>query len=131
MTEAEAVVLTLEELKTCMEYWQRALRMQDWKIELQIVPRKDFIDDQRTASSSWWQRCKDGEIKVLSETSYKSEAFIDPQDMEVSLVHELLHGQLDRLDIEAAGLRRDALEQAITLTAQALVKLRRQAAAAS
>ena len=128
----EPVILTLPQLQDALAYWQRALRLQDWDITLAIKRRNKWEGGTTSvASSDWHIRSRHGSIDILDPDDYEAEGFYEKQDMESSLVHELLHGLFheDFIAVEKTGLQRDLFEAAIETTARALVRLKRQLAA--
>ena len=128
----EPVILTLPQLQDALAYWQRALRLQDWDITLAITRRKDWKGSASgTAISDWHIPTGHANMHLLNADDYAADSFVEPQDMEVDLVHEMLHGHFHEtvISVEEQGIRRDLFEAAIETTARALVRLKRGLAA--
>jgi hypothetical protein len=122
--------LTDDELKKRCAYWQKMLRLQDWCVDVRYVGT-DEVPDHAAGACEVHQDGKLATVKILAreaynETSQMMRAFgFDP---EATLVHELLHIHFDKLlNSEADEHEAVMQEQAIELTAQALVKLSRGA----
>ena len=123
-----SVILTQPQLEECLAYWQRELRLQDWDIKLEFA-RRHVMETDASAQSQWWSLDKSGRIKMLDSHDYEGAGWVNPQDMESDLVHELLHCHLrsKELEIPESGSKHDALEVAIEMLTQALVRLKREA----
>ena len=112
------------ELDELLAYWQPILRLRDWKVSAV------FADQTATQACSATTRIHVGHKSAKVYICEPSQ--IDPdwqgvRDIEVTLVHELLHLHAATFDeVLKEGTRgHDHLEQMIELTAQALVKARR------
>lgn len=83
------------ELHKQLAYWQKALYLQDWTVELRIVRQWEMESPQTLAQCHWFLERKDAIISVLAPTDLSglSERFIKGEecDYDISLVHELLH----------------------------------------
>ena len=107
-----------EQLKYLCQTWQNILGLSHWNIDVKIVPGAEINDN-----------CGQNDYKIADEMSLiRLEAPEDyhgyfPYDMEVVLVHELLHLVLDM----ASGIEMNYLlyEQALTRIARAMVYLKR------
>lgn len=119
----KSVTFTEQELCELCSEWQETLKLQDWEVGLAIAREIDF-KRQVQAECSWVLPKKMALIKIIDPIDYHNEVFL--QDMEVSLVHELLHlhyAPFDNFDNES--LECVCMEQSIDLIAKALVKLKR------
>jgi hypothetical protein len=85
----EEVILTQEELEQNLQEWQKRLRLQDWIIDAKIKRDRDLPGNVE-ASVNWVLTKKMASISILDPMDYPPDAMV-PQDMENSLVHELLH----------------------------------------
>lgn len=132
---SEPVILTEDELRDCCAEWQRVLGLQDWRVIVKLV---------RFAAYGSEQVSKAGEVKVNNE---KREALIritdpedyalqcdadfeKPQDMERTLVHELLHLHFAPLwHVIKGDVENRFEEHAVNALSIALVTLKRKAIA--
>lgn len=121
-------ILTLDELKELCARWQEILRLQDWNIEIRISRGRDFEGEGESCGQVRWQLSrKEALIRILDPSDYSPDC-IFPQDMERTLVHELLHLHFAAISNKAhdAGLDIDVdLEQAMHCIDGALANLRR------
>ncbi len=120
--------MTDHELKALLPEWQQRLRLQDWDVSLKFEKYSEGLGNVRMCA-----KYKSAEIII------REPAFIDPdelgnKDLEVTLVHELLHVQAGHLTHFLAEKQNDRyydeMERLVELTALALVKLKRGEAAA-
>jgi hypothetical protein len=116
MTELE-----LQEL--CAE-WQKRLGLSYWKITANFARHYEFDDDSE-AKATYIMGQEKAIIKVMSPNDYNS---LYPQDIEESLVHELIHILYAPLapDGGFSGIQQTFEEQFINRTASALVTLKRE-----
>jgi len=119
------VNLTLEQAVERLAYWQGVLRLLDWKIQVQILPR--YLIGDRVGATEW-NDLRDARISLLHWEELNPSA-LENTDMEITLVHELLHLRFrDSVKglIPDDSLHHDALEAAIEAVAQALVEMDRE-----
>jgi hypothetical protein len=116
--------LTNEEVKTKAEdltkYWQRQLRLEDWDITI-VVPEHD-----PRCYAEIVHHVGHGTAKI----TLRNPAICPPDlagnpDLEISLVHELLHLRFAFVGIKKETPEEDLHELGIERTAQALVLLNR------
>jgi len=110
--------MTNEELQALCLEWQNILRLKDWEIKCNLVRRGVFERPWKFGSSNFNKEHKAATIKVMIEDD-KWDCDIWDYDVEFALVHELIHILFPMLD----GDEQD--EHSITMTASALVKLKR------
>jgi hypothetical protein len=113
-------IVTDTQVHDWLHLWQKRLRLEDWKIEVKIVRVWDLeqvtlghIDcsvPHRTAT-----------IKVMNPADYELPQDKIPADMELSIVHELVHLHLSALPLNKSS--RNAEEQVVSMIADALVDL--------
>lgn len=110
-------------LQSDLLFWQDRLRLRDWEIRLTIGHHFGKVGTCRKLSDY-----KDAEIQILHPTAI-CPTWMGNNDLEVTLVHELLHLQGESLDdfIATSERWKDHQERFIELTAIALVRLRREA----
>lgn len=82
------VVYTNERLEEKLAYWQKRLRLSDWIIKIDIARQKEFSASDRIGEIAYNVYTKTAHIKILDPVDYDD---WDKQDMERTLVHELVH----------------------------------------
>ncbi len=125
----QEVILTEDELRQlCVEY-QKILRLQDWRTKVKIARNYDFDKPDCEGQVHYTLARKEALVYVLDHLDYEpTQAF--PQDMETTLVHELIHLHFaeisDKCEAAAVDIH-TPLEQAIQSLAEAIAGLRRAA----
>lgn len=126
-------ILTTDQLQERCLYWQERLRLRDWDVVVEVVraarlqaPGTGFLD----GSCDWTLSNKTAYIRILDPVDYPEDAF-EPQDMEQTLVHELLHIHFapffeGLVTSETKDLEQIAKETAIEMIARALVQVSRE-----
>ncbi|HEY3269440.1 MAG TPA: hypothetical protein VGM37_21205 [Armatimonadota bacterium] len=117
--------LSLEEVRELCALWQKRLRLQDWLVAVRIVPHWNMERDSEGRCDATLSR-KMAIIDIL-EPGHLYEGGLWPNDMERTLVHELLHLHFSPFEAEIGTPADAAQEQAIDLIAGALVDLARSA----
>ena len=102
--------------------WQKRLKLENWKIGLQLVRPAD-LKPKTLGNIHWDADTRSATIKVLSPLDYKMEFTDALRDMEFTVVHELVHLQLSSLPRNEAS--RSAEEKAVNTLTQALLDLDR------
>jgi hypothetical protein len=113
------VIFNDEQLQKKLKEWQKRLRLQDWLIKARICRSHELPDVMAVPTLPK----KMALIKILDHNDYDPTC-VFPQDMEDSLVHELLH-----LHFAPLGLDDDKyieLEQAIESIASGLISALRE-----
>ena len=102
--------------------WQQRLSLQDWKITI-IMSHPSDLKPKTLGNIHWDSDQKSAVIRVLDASDYKLpyKAMLD--DMEFTVVHELIHLELASLPRSEAS-RRDE-EHAVNRITDALLKLDR------
>ena len=119
-------ILTQPELEQLLRYWQERLKIQYWDIRIGIYRARDFVKQNCRAEVSYTVSNATAILRIMDPIDYDRDLW--PQDMEVSLVHELLHLRFCEADVtKADSLEELMLERAIEHTAEALVHLKREA----
>ena len=113
-------VVTEEQTQDWLRVWQKRLRLDDWKIEVKIV-RIWELEHGTLGHIDWSTPRKSAVIKVLNPADYELPPDKIPADMELSIVHELVHLHLSVLPLSKTS--RGAEEQVVTMIADALVSL--------
>ena|SRR3990167_3747235 len=115
-----------DELQLVCAEWQKRLRLQDWVVKAIIARNKDLLEKTQ-GTCSWVIQKKMATILILDPIDYPEDT-IHPQDMEQTLVHELLHLHFAPFDDETGTPKEIAIEQATDCIAYALVNLHRDKA---
>lgn len=120
------VTFALEELKKLCQEWQERLRLQHWTIALTISREKDFKLVGAQGECCWTQSTALATIKLIDPIDYPESPF--KYDMEIVLVHELLHLHFCPFDdcTDINDLKDIMLERAIDHIARALVETKRK-----
>lgn len=117
---------TDDEVQEACEKWKKILRLQDWVTKSGIYRERDMRLDGCNGECEWQLKTKIATIRILDPIDYPENLIIE-QDMEKTLVHELLHLHFAPLyaDTDDKSID-DAQEQAIDCIANALVNLNRK-----
>lgn len=117
------------ELQSLLKEWQKTLRMQDWDFKLSVVKQYD-IPNEAQAWCKFVLAKRATIIKILHPDDYDPST-MGSQDMEKSLVHEMLHPLMAQFESGESNTQGTmewiAKEQVIDFIAQALVGLKRRA----
>lgn len=122
--------MSVEEAVASCDRWQKVLRLQDWDIVLEIVRRHKMASPTCVGQTEMdcYHRAM---IKLCDPVDLMSEDWDANKDMELTLVHELVH--MHMYDIRIKEERHGetttewlAAERAIDMLAGALVKLSRE-----
>jgi hypothetical protein len=121
-----AIERDVAELEAACAWWQKALRLQDWKVRVRWADL-ELAKAGRSAQVEWEAKHKEATIDVMVPELYPEDWSEDARDWRTHLVHELLH-----LHFLAFAANEDtpedmAQEQAIEFIAQALTRLKREA----
>jgi hypothetical protein len=107
----------------CVE-WQSILHLQAWDIVVKICRNGEFEDKDCVGENLWDLRVCKSFIRILDPIDYKSSSW--GYDMEVCLVHELLHLHFMSFQPKDDGLEHDFMESVIERLASVLVDLKRK-----
>jgi hypothetical protein len=103
--------------------WQQRLNLQDWRISI-IMSHPSDLKPKTLGNIHWDADKKSAVIRVLDATDYRMSFREMLEDMEFTVVHELIHLELSSLPRSDAS-RRDE-EHAVNQIADALLKLDRK-----
>ena len=117
--EREAGRFVAQRLKT----WQDRMNLKDWDIRVELV-RADRLEPKTLGNIHWDTDVKSAIIMVLSPRDYKLPFKPMLEDMEFTVVHELVHLELASLPRSDASRRVE--EHAVNEIATALLKLARR-----
>ena len=110
--------MTTRELRELLAFWQPALRLADWDIEVHARTRKSLNGDDGEAAI--YPEIKEAEIGVVSTKPSSAYA-----DHETILVHELLHCYFERLRNDSTD---GEVERIVEDLSKAIVRIQRNAA---
>ena len=117
--------LSLEQLKVLCQDWQEKLGLLHWTIGLRICKSGDMSSQNVQATNKISLTAESALISILDNSDYPDSPF--EQDMEVSLVHELLHIPLTYFVKTKVNTLEDVLLEAfIERVAKLLVKQSRE-----
>ena len=103
--------------------WQQRLKLQDWKISILMAHPTD-LKPKTLGNIHWDADKKSAVIRVLDASDYQLACHDMLDDMEFTVVHELIHLELSSLPRSEAS-RRDE-EYAVNQIADALLALDRR-----
>jgi hypothetical protein len=106
-----------------VQLWQDRLNLKDWDIRFQLV-RRDKLEPKTLGNINWDADVKVAKISVLSTYDYNLPYRAMLDDMEFTVVHEMVHLQLASLPRSEASRRVE--EHAVNELASALLKLAKQ-----
>lgn len=93
---AQETSVTQAQLDRWLRLWQQRLALQEWKIDARIVRQRDLNPDT-LGNLKWTSTSHTAAIKVLDPRDYDMPAEQIPQDIERTVVHELVHLELSVL----------------------------------
>ena len=103
--------------------WQQRLKLQDWRISIALTPRNDL--KAKTLGGIRWDKTKKSAVMwVLDPADYRLPFREMLDDMEFTIVHELVHLELASLPRSEAS--RSTEEHAVNGIASALLGLDRK-----
>ena len=118
-----SVIFTQETLKSALAEWQKRLRLDAWDVRIGIHRERTFDGGGRSGEISYSIESGKAVIKLLDPVDYPDEDF--PQDMEATLVHELLHLKFAAFTPQDDTLEHRLFEQTVESMANLLVALKR------
>lgn len=106
-----------------LSVWARRLNLEEWRISV-ILTRRDDLKANTLGGIRWDKGKKSAVIKVQDPADYRLPFVEMLDDMELTIVHELVHLELSSLPRSEAS--RSTEEHAVNGIAGALLKLDRQ-----
>lgn len=126
MTEVGRAAIAEEFLSERLDLWKQRLKLEDWRIALEMVGPDDLRSG--TLGNIRWDfddgTGKTATIRVLNVTAYGSPLDETLDDMEFTVVHELLHLAFAKLPRSDAS--RSDEEHAVNQVTEALLHLERR-----
>jgi hypothetical protein len=89
------------DVRQWLRVWQSRLGLSDWNVEVKIVRISDLNPDT-LGHLKWNSENRTATIKVLDPVDYDLPVSRIPEDIEITIVHELLHLQLSVLPRDKA-----------------------------
>lgn len=103
--------------------WRQRLKLEDWQI-LVVFTRRTDLKSGTLGGIRWDRKKKSATISVLDPSEYRTPVREMLDDMEFTIVHELVHLQLASLPRSEAS--RSSEEHAVNRITEALLDLDRQ-----
>ena len=126
MYEPIEVILTEDELRAHLVFWQRHLRLQDWDIKVVIVRASGMTSKWNSGEMGTSECNKECKIEIMHPEDFQKDNLMQNLlDMEYVLVHELVHIHFEAFKTKEDTGERMAEEQAVNALSKALVGLRR------
>lgn len=125
MTRSEKHIFNHNRLEELLEEWKGILHLEQWDTELIIIRQKDFLEEDNQGEITFSKVGCQAIIRILDPVDWVDTPF--KQDMEKTLVHELLH--LVYADFEPEdqnSLQYTLWHRSINSTARVLVSLKRK-----
>jgi len=107
-------------VKDKLQFWQKRLNLEQWEINVQLV-RNTSLKPKTLGNIHWDASTMQATIDVQSSYDYKLPFQEMLDDMEFTVVHELVHLQLSSLPRSEAS--RSAEEHAVNEITQAFLNL--------
>jgi hypothetical protein len=112
-----------EVLSHKLAIWQRRLKLDDWKISI-VMSRLSELKPRTLGNINWDAPKRTAVIRVLDAADYRLACPAMLDDMEFTVVHELIHLELSSLPRSQAS--RSEEEHAVNRIAGALLQLDRR-----
>ena len=106
-----------------LELWQERLKLSDWRITWAMARRSD-LKPNTVGQIHWDKPSKSASILVLDPSDYRMPQNAMLDDMELTIIHELVHLKLTSLPHSEAS--RGSEEEAVNGLSEALFALEHQ-----
>lgn len=117
--------LDLPQLEQLKNEWQKILSLESWDIRVCVTRRKQMPDTTCDGTNLFNQDHELAMINIVDPQDYESDLGAE-QDMEETLLHELLHLVLSRCaPDENDALRMSLFEQSINRLSRAFIRIKR------
>ena len=84
-----------------LPYWQKRLQLQDWNVYI-LLSRPTDLRPGTLGNIHWDTEKKSATIRVMDASGYTSDVTAMLKDMQVTVVHELVHLELASLPVSDA-----------------------------
>lgn len=118
------IINSQEELEKLGHEWQERLALQNWNICFRLCKLNDLDLKNVDGENSWTRSNMTSIIDILKYGEVNNDCF--PYDMELVLVHELLHLHFAVLWPDNGAEEETEGEQSIEFIAKTLVQLKRE-----
>ena len=123
VSQAEQSQIAQQYVSQRLAFWQQRLKLDEWKIS--VVPaRRSELKPNTLGGIRWDKTKKSAVIWVLDPAEYRTPFRETLDDMELTIVHELVHLELTSLPRSEAS--RGNEEHAVNGIAEALLGLNRE-----
>ena len=122
-TTQERAEIAFSYVNERLSVWQQRLNLQDWKISI-VMAHQSELKPKTLGNIHWESDRKTAVIRVLDASDYKMPFREMLDDMEFTVVHELIHLELSSLSRSDASRREE--EHAVNQITDALLKLDRK-----
>jgi hypothetical protein len=122
-TATEQTQLAQKFVNEKLVLWQQRLKLEDWRVSAVMTPRTDFAP-QTLGGIRWDKPKKTAVIYVLAPADYRLPFREMLDDMELTVVHELVH--LDLATAPHHEASRSVEEHAVNGIAEAMLALDRK-----
>jgi hypothetical protein len=109
-----------DRIQAFTQTWQKRLHLDEWSVETRVV-RKSELKPETLGNLKWNLANHTAVIRVLSPLDYDMPVADVPEDMEYTVVHELIHLQLAVLPRDPNA--KETEEQVVNRIADALMAL--------
>lgn len=120
------LIVSEDQVDRWLKLWQQRLQLQDWKVEVRMV-RVWELEPHTLGHIHWSKARRAATIKVLDPADYTLPKARIADDIELSVVHELIHLQLSSLTLDDKASTA-VEEQVVNKLANTLVDLERRPA---
>ena len=107
---------------TRLSFWQERLQLTDWNVSI-VMTRRGDLKNKTLGGIRWDKGKKTAVVAVMDASDYRVPCTEMLDDMEFTIVHELVHLELASLPRSEAS--RSNEEHAVNRIADALLKLHR------
>lgn len=120
------MIVNQDDLKTLCNKWQQILNLQHWDVFVKLCRLSEFDDYDSQGEIDYTIESGKSIIKIIDSADYPQSPFM--QDMEQTLVHELLHLKFSAFEPNINTLEYSFFENTINSLATTLVELSRKCA---
>ena len=103
-----------------LSYWCKHLKLEEWQVSV-VTVRRDTLRPRTLGMIQWDKKKKTAVIEVMDPADYRLSFQPMLDDMDFTIVHELVHLSLASLPRSEAS--RSSEEHAVNRLAEALIKL--------
>ena len=122
-SEAERSQIAERFVNDKLPVWQKRLNLEEWRITV-VMARKTALKPRTLGGTRWDKRKRSATIWVLDPADYRLPFADVLDDLELTLVHELVHLELASLPRSEAS--RSTEEHAVNRLSEALLALDKQ-----